>query len=169
GQLRLIAAEAQQGRLHPWALLWLAEGLTLAALLLCLLPRRVAADLADPAERLGKPGLRHWNSPLPAQHPGRDPLAWVLPGSGLLDRVWGGLLLLAFVTAAVAWTAGRALPAGADLPWPRALWPAAGWPRSLPGLSGSWPLAVMALAWAVNAAWLWTLGRRQPAGPSPSA
>ena len=173
GQLRLIAAEARRGRLHPWALLWLAEGLTLAALLLALLPPRratvSAVSLEDTDGAKSAARASRWSGDSlpgrpPAYLPDRDLLAWVLPGSGLLEWVWGGLLLLGFVAAALAWAAGYALSlraASAALPWPLSLWPAAGWPDSLPGLTGPWPLAVMASSWLLNAACLWALGRRR--------
>ncbi|GHF92862.1 hypothetical protein GCM10017783_00880 [Deinococcus piscis] len=178
GQLRLIAAQAQRGHLHPWALLWLAEALTLGALLLALLPPRRAADLGQSREHLAgaqeaaptpaSESSRPTAAPLPAYQPERDPVAWLLPGSGLLEWVWGGPLLLAFVTAALAWSAGYALTllqAGAPLPWPLTLWPAAGWPDSLPGLAGPWPLRVLALTWLINVGCLWALGRSRRTHP----
>ncbi|WP_261664482.1 hypothetical protein [Deinococcus sp. Marseille-Q6407] len=154
-QLQDIAAGARQGQLHPWALLWLSELLALGTLLLALLPPRRPAGAPLRTDRWGQ-------SDLAARRPERDPLAWVLPGSGLLEWVWGGPLLLSFVLGGLAWAAGRAaalLAAGEALPWPLSLWPAGSWPSSLAWLQGAWPLALMALAWLINAAFLWRLGR----------
>lgn len=152
-QLREIGAQAAQGKLHPWALLWLAEALALAILVLALLPVRS--------------GTQTESAPLPT-YPGSSLLAWLLPGSGLLEWVWGGPLLLVWTTAALAWVGGWAInqiAGGQALPLPLSLWPVAAWPTALTGLDSAWLPAVMGAAWLVNAACLWWLRlRRQAAG-----
>ncbi|RTR25900.1 hypothetical protein [Deinococcus radiophilus] len=149
-QLSQVWQLARRGQVSGWATLWAAQLLALAALLLLILPRTEAEPTLRPRsadQRL---------------------LSWLLPGSGLLDWVWGGVLLLVFVLAGLTWVSGYALELlgrGQPLPWPLHLWPPTRWPASLSGLGNSWPLLLMALAWVVNAALLWRIGvvRRQVA------
>lgn len=164
-QLREITSLAARGKLHPWALLWLAEAVAVAAIVLTLLPVRVPRKQSTPRPVASKVSADTLHSssplPLPSPSPERDLLAWLLPGSGLLEWVWGGVLLLVFVAAALAWLTGWAMTqtaAGVPLPWPLTLWPADAWPTTLAGLSGSlWPPALLLFVWLTNAAYLWWL------------
>ena len=132
--LRQAWAEAEAGRLSPWLTLALAQALTLALLVLALLPTREATEPAEDEPESTQGGAQA------AARPGL--LAWLLPGTGLLSGVWGGVLLLGAVTAALLLAAALGgLPAGL----------AGGFsPRPLPAalvLGASYLINSAALAW----------------------